>query len=167
MEFYSYVVDWDELRDVQLSSLKSSVANCEIQTDHAIFASLWRMALKNGDRFILTGSNFVTEALMQYSWGHYHQDLKHMKAIHRRFSSKPLRTTPTIIFVQYLYYVFVKGIRQIPLINYIEYNKVEAKKRLKEEIGWRDYGDKHYESIWTRFFQGYYLPNKFGFDKRK
>jgi N-acetyl sugar amidotransferase len=167
IELYTHVVDWEEFRDLQLSFLKSSVPNCEIPTDHGIFALLWRMALKNGVRFILTGSNVVTEAIMPYSWGHYNQDLKHLKAIHRRLGNKPLCTLPTISLAQYLYYVFIKRVRQIPFLNYIEYNKNDAKNKLKEEIGWRDYGGKHYESIWTRFFQGYYLPTKFGFDKRR
>ena len=90
-----------------------------------------------------------------------------MKAIHRRFGKKDLKTFPTISIVDYLYYVFVEKIRQVPFLNYIEYNKEEAKRLLTKEIGWRDYGGKHYESVWTRFYQGYYLPRKFGFDKRR
>jgi len=167
IELYTHVVDWEEFRDLQLSFLKASVANCEIPTDHGITALLFRMASKERVRFILSGSNLVTESIMPISWGHYNQDLKHLRAVHRRFGSKSLRTMPTISLPEYLTYVFVKRIRQIPFLNYLDYDKVKAKIMLAEELGWRDYGGKHYESVWTRFFQGYYLPQKFGFDKRR
>lgn len=167
IELYTHVVDWEEFRDLQMCFLKASVANCEAPTDHGITALLFQMACKVGTRFILSGSNIVTEAIMPISWGHYNQDLRIMKALHRRFGSVPLHTMPTINIFQYFYYIFLKKIRQIPFLNYIEYNKNEAKKMLMQEIGWRDYGGKHYESVWTRFFQGYYLPTKFGYDKRR
>ena len=167
IELFTHVVDWEEFRDLQLSFLKASVANCEVPTDHGITALLFRMARKVGTRYILSGSNLMTEAIMPVSWGHYNQDLKHMKAIHRRFGTVPLKTMPTISLGYYFYYVLVRGMRQIPVLNYVVYDKAEAKKRFAREIGWRDYGAKHYESIWTRYFQGYYLPSKFGYDKRK
>ena len=167
IDLHTCVVDWEEFRDIQLSFLHSSVANCEIPTDHGIFALLWRTAHEHGLRFILTGSNIATEAIMPYSWAHYHQDLRQLKAIHKRYGRVPLRTLPTMGIPHYLYYVFAKGIRQIPLLNYIDYSRDGAKRLLEKEIGWRDYGYKHYESVWTRFFQGYYLPAKFGFDKRR
>lgn len=167
IELYTYTVDWEEFRDLQLCFLKASVPNCEVPTDHGITALLFRTACKEGVRFILTGSNLVTEAIMPAAWGHYNQDLRHLKALHRLFGSKPLRTMPTISLSQYLYYVFRKGIRQIPFLNYIEYRKDDAKRMLARELGWHDYGAKHFESVWTRFFQGYYLPTKFGFDKRR
>jgi len=167
IELFTHVVDWEEFRDLQLSFLRASVANCEVPTDHGITALLFRMARKVGTRFILSGSNVVTEAIMPVSWGHYNQDLRHMKAIHRRFGTMPLKTMPTISMGHYFYYVLVRGMRQIPFLNYMEYDKAEAKKMLAREIGWRDYGGKHYESVWTRYFQGYYLPVKFGYDKRK
>lgn len=167
IDLYTHVVDWEEFRDLQMCFLKASVANCEVPTDHAIMALLWHKAHQHRVRFILTGSNLMTESIMPYSWGHYCQDLRHLKALHHLWGTKPLASTPTISLAQYCYYVFVKKIRQVPFLNYIDYNKDEAKKYLIEHLGWRDYGAKHYESIWTRFFQGYYLPAKFGFDKRK
>lgn len=167
IDLYTHVVDWEEFRDLQMSFLKASVANCEIPTDHGIFALLFKVAHRENVRFILTGSNVATEAIMPIAWGHYNQDLIHLKAVHRRFGSKPLRTMPMISISDYLYYVFIKKIRQIPFLNYINYNKGDAKKMLAKEICWRDYGSKHFESVWTRFFQGYYLPTKFGFDKRR
>ncbi len=104
---------------------------------------------------------------MPYQAGHYNQDCRQLIALHRRFGTVPLKTMPTISVPQYLYYVLIEKIRQIPFLNYIDYNKNEAKQMLTREIGWRDYGGKHYESVYTRFFQGYYLPTKFGFDKRR
>jgi len=167
IDLYTHVVNWEEFRDIQLSFLKASVPNCEIPTDHGIFALLWEMARKEKLRYILTGSNVATEAIMPYAWGHYNQDLKHLRAVHRRYGSIPIKTLPTISLFQYVYDVFVKGIRQVPFLNYIEYDKKQAKKELCREMNWCDYGAKHYESVWTRFFQGYYLPVKYGFDKRK
>jgi N-acetyl sugar amidotransferase len=166
IDLYTHVVDWEEFRDLQLCFLRASLANCEAPTDHGITALLFKMAAKERTRFILSGSNLVTEAIMPISWGHYNQDLRLMKALHRRFGSTRLRTMPTISLAQYFYYVFVKNIRQIPFLNYIDYDKNKAKGLLAGKLGWRDYGGKHYESVWTRFFQGYYLPVKFGFDKR-
>jgi N-acetyl sugar amidotransferase len=167
IELYTHVVDWEEFRDLQLSFLKASVANCETPTDHGITALLFRMASKVGTRFILSGSNLVTEAIMPYAWGHYNQDLRHIKALHRRFGTVPLKTMPLISLFDYFYFVLARKIRQIPFLNYIDYNKDAAKDLLARELGWRDYGGKHYESVWTRFFQGYYLPVKFGYDKRR
>lgn len=167
IELFTYVVDWEEFRDIQLSFLKASIANCEAPTDHGITATLFKMACKENIRFILSGSNLVTEAIMPYAWGHYNQDLKHMKALHKRFENRPMKTMPTISLFDYFYYVFIRQIRQIPFLNYIDYKRDEAKKMLLKEVCWRDYGHKHYESVWTRFFQGYYLIKKFGFDKRR
>lgn len=167
IDLYTHVVDWEEFRDLQLCFLKASVANCEAPTDHAITALLFRMASKYRLRYILNGGNLATEAILPISWGHYNQDLKHLKALHRRFGQRPLRTMPTITVMDYLYYVFVRGTRTVPFLNYINYRKEDAKQLLTKELGWRDYGGKHYESVWTRFFQGYYLPTKFGYDKRR
>lgn len=167
IDLFTHVVDWTEFKDLQLCFLRASVANCETPTDHGITALLFRTASRLGVRFILSGSNLVTEAIMPYSWGHYNQDLRHIKALHRRFGSVPMRTMPLIGLLDYQRYVLVKRIRQVPFLNYIDYNKQEANELLSSEVGWRDYGGKHYESVWTRFFQGYYLPTKFGYDKRR
>ena len=166
-DLYTYVLDWEEFRDLQLAFIKASVANAEAPTDHAISALLFKTARKHGTRFILSGSNLVTEAIMPLAWGHYNQDLRQLKALHQRFGTVPIKTMPTIGLHQYLYYVLGRRIRQIPFLNFIEYDKEEWKRELSTSIGWRDYGGKHYESVWTRFFQGYYLPTKFGYDKRR
>lgn len=167
LDLDTYVVDWEEFRDLQLAFLRSSVANCEAPTDHGIMATLFKSAKKLGLRFILTGSNVATEAIMPYAWSHFAQDLRQLQAIHRRFGTKPLNTMPLIGVGEYLDSVLVRKVRQIPFLNFVDYNKQAAKDTLARELGWRDYGGKHYESVWTRFFQGYYLPVKFGYDKRR
>ena len=167
IELFTHVVDWDEFRDLQLAFLKASVPNAEIPSDHGITATLFHAARRFNARFILSGSNLATEGIMPLAWGHYNQDLRHIEAIHRRFAAVPLQTFPRLSIPDYLRDVFVRKIRQIPFLNYVDYRKDVSKDLLGRELGWRDYGGKHYESIWTRFFQGYYLPTKFGFDKRK
>lgn len=167
IDLFTHVIDWEEFRDLQLSFLKASVPNCEIPTDHAILALLMKTAMQHGTRYILTGSNLATESIMPVSWGYYNQDLYHLKAIHRRFGTRPLRTFPQISLLQLVLAVFARKIKYIPILNYLNYDKVAAKALLLSDFGWRDYGGKHYESIYTRFFQGHILPTKFGFDKRR
>ena len=167
IELLTYVVDWEEFKDLQMSFIRAGVANAETPTDHAITALLFKTAASQRTRFILSGSNLVTEAIMPPAWGHFNQDLRHLKALHHRFGHVPLKTMPTIGLHQYVQYVFVRGVRQIPFLNYVDYRRAEKKRQLERSIGWRDYGGKHYESVWTRFFQGYYLPTRFGYDKRR
>lgn len=163
----TYVVDPEEFIDLQRAYLRSSVGNIEVPTDHAISSLMLRTAAEHDIRFVLTGSNIVTESIMVRGWGYYSQDLKNIKAIHKKFGTVPLRTLPMISLVDWVRYVYVLGIRWIPFLNYIDYDKDQYKKLLETELEWRDYGGKHYESTWTKFFQAYILPAKFGVDKRK
>jgi hypothetical protein len=101
------------------------------------------------------------------AWSYYHQDLRLLRGIHRRFGTMPLKTLPQISIRGYVCDVFVRGIRQIPILNYIDYRKADAMAVIQSELGWRPYGGKHYESVYTRFYQGYILPTKFGYDKRR
>ena len=167
IELYTHVVDWEEFKDLQLAFLRGGLINCEAPTDHAINSILIRLAAKFGLRYILSGGNLATEAIMPYAWGHYNQDIRLLKAVHRRWGNVPLRTMPTISLANYFFRILVQRIRQLPMLNFVEYDKDAAKKFMMEEFHWRDYGGKHYESVWTRFFQGYYLVEKFGFDKRR
>jgi len=161
-------VDWEEMRDLQTAFYKASVKNCEIPQDHAFLAALYRKAAEIGVHYILTGGNLWTESILPRSWGYNAGDLRHLLAIHRRFGTKPLRNFPMLSFwKRYFYYPFIRGIKEIRLLNYVPYDRAEAKRILSEKFGWQDYGLKHYESVLTRFFQGYYLPTKFGIDKRK
>lgn len=167
IELYTHVVDWEEFRDLQLAFLRGGLVNCEAPTDHAINSLMLRTAARFKLRHILSGSNLATEVIMPYAWSHYNQDLRLLKAVHRRWGTRPLRTLPTLNIAQYAALILLRGIRQIPLLNYVDYDNARAKTILIDELGWRDYGGKHYESIWTRFFQGYYLVRKFGYDKRR
>lgn len=168
IDLHTHVVDWEEMRDLQLAFFKASVANCDIPTDHAFPAILYREAARNGIKYILSGSNYATEFILPSAWGYQSGDLRHLRDIHNRFGLHKLREYPTIgFFQQYIWYPYVRGIRTVKPLNYLPYNKFEAKKTIIRELDWRDYGGKHYESVFTRFFQGYYLPVKFGYDKRR
>lgn len=168
IDLYTHVCDWDEMRDLQLAFFKAGVANCDTPTDHAFLAVLYRVAAKHGIRHIVTGTNFATEAILPQAWGYSPADLTHLRAIHSRFGARPLKTYPTLgFFARYLYYPLVHGLRTVRILNLMPYNKNNVKEIIKQNLGWRDYGGKHYESIFTRFFQAYYLPQKFGYDKRR
>jgi len=168
LDLETVVVDFEEMRDLQLAFYKAAVKNCEIPQDHAYRAALYQVAAKYDIYYLLLGGNKATESVLPKSWGYNAADLRHLLAIHRRFGSQRLRQYPTLGFWQrYLYYPFVRKIREVRLLDYIPYNKQEAAALLAQRFGWQDYGLKHYESVLTRFFQGYYLPTKFGIDKRK
>jgi N-acetyl sugar amidotransferase len=167
IDLFTYVVDWDEFCDLQKSFLKASVPNTEIPTDHAINAVLWDMADKYGLRYIVSGSNIETEGIMPLAWTYTAMDYYHIWAIHRRFGRKPLRTFPWLGLIKFLYYVFMRRIRYVNLLNYVRYDKASAIQMLEKDYSWRPYPQKHYESVWTRFYQGIYLVEKFGYDKRK
>ena len=163
-----FVVDWEEMKDLQLAFYKASVKNCEIPQDHAFLAVLYKKAAEKGVNYILTGGNLATESILPRSWGFNAADSRHLLAVHKLFGTKPLKNFPILTFwSRYLYYPFIKGIKEVRLLNLVSYNKKEAKRILAEKYGWKDYGLKHYESVLTRFFQGYYLPTKFGIDKRR
>jgi len=168
LDLVTDVVDWREMKDLQLSFFKASVANADIPTDHAFPAVAFREAARYGIRYILSGHNFATESILPKSWGYNATDARHLKAIQRRFGSVKLKTYPIMgIVKRYLWYGYIRPITTVHILNYMPYRKVEAKRAIAEELGWRDYGGKHYESVFTRYFQGSYLPKKFGFDKRK
>ena len=166
VELYTYVVDWREFRDLQLSFLKAAVPDGEIPTDHAISATLWKTARKFGVRTILSGLNFATEAVHVPDWSYGHVDWKYIKSVHKKFGSKTLKTFPRFSLTQLLIYNAVYRIKTVSILNYLPYNKEQAKKTLEAELGWKPYQGKHYESFYTRFYQGYILPNQFGIDKR-
>jgi N-acetyl sugar amidotransferase len=167
IDLHTDVVDWEEFRDLQLSFLKASVPNCEIPTDHAITATLVRTARRNGIRYVINGSNVVTEGILPISWVYYSHDLYHIRAIHRQFGRVPLKTFPQLSLASFSARILSGSYRMVNLLNYVEYDKAQAVETMKRELNWQYYGGKHYESIYTRWYQGYYLPTKFGFDKRR
>lgn len=161
------VVDWSEMRDLQISYLKSGVSNQDVPQDHAFFAALYRYAVKNRIRYVLMGGNNATESIFPRAWHHSAMDLRNLKAIHRRFGDVPLRAFPTISFVEYYFWFpFVKRLQVLRPLNYMPYTSRGAIREL-EALGWRNYGRKHGESVFTRFFQNYYLIERYGYDSRR
>ena len=168
IDLFTCVIDWEEMRDLQLAFLKSGVANQDTPQDHALFAALYRFAIQNKIKYVLSGSNNATEFILPSSWGSDAMDSFHLKSIHKKFGERSLQTYPTVSFFSlYIAFRYIYGMEIITPLNYIPYNKSEAIQILEREIGWKYYGGKHYESRFTKFFQGYYLPQKFGYDKRK
>lgn len=167
IDLSTYVLDWKEFKDIQTSFLKAAISNIEIPTDHAIWALLIKTAAKHKIPYIIAGNNVVTESIMPESWLYGSKDSKFIKAIHKQFGKLKLKTYPTLSTFDYIDYLLIRGIRWVPILNYIDFVKSDAKKLLIDELGWRDYGGKHYESIFTRFFHSFYLPVKFGYDLRK
>ena len=163
----TYVVDWEEFKDMQLSYLKASVVDIEILTDHAIFGALYKTAKKYNIKYILSGTNVATESILPKDWAYNFYDSINIKDIHKKFGTIANKSFPFFnINTRYFNQIF-KDIRIVELLNIIPYIKAKAKSTIINELEWRDYGGKHYESIFTRFFQGYICPVKFGFDKRK
>lgn len=167
IDLFTHVLDWEEFRDLQISFLKSSISNIEIPTDHAIWAVLIRTAAKKKTPYIIAGNNIVTESIMPDSWLYGSKDVRLITGIHRKFGHKKLRSYPKLSTLNYIDYLLIRGIRWVPILNYVPYNKQEAKQIITTELGWRDYGGKHYESIFTRFFHAYFLNRKFGYDLRR
>lgn len=168
LDLYTEVIDWEEMKDFQLSFLKSQVAYQDRPQDHAIFAGLYNFAIKNNIKFVLSGANNATELLRPPVEWVYFNDLKLMKDIHKKFGKIRLNTFPMCnIFKYRIYYSYIKGMKRIAPLDYVNYNKEEAEKILYDYYGWQKYENKHYENIFTRFYEGYFLPYKFGYDKRK
>ena len=167
IELYTHVVDWEEFRDLQLSFLRASVPDAEIPTDHGIWALLYQTAARMGIKYVITGTNINTESILPRSWTYYVTDWKYIKDIHRIYGTRPLKSFPHSSLSRFVYHVLFLQIKTFSILNAVEYDKVAALALLKREIGYREYGGKHHESIYTRFFQSYILPKKFNIDKRR
>lgn len=166
IDLYTHVLDWQEFRDLQIAFLKASTPDSEIPTDHAILAVLYMVAAQKGIRFILSGHNTATESGGVPSWSQGHGDWRYIRSIHKIFGTMPLKSFPHYGPLRFIYYTLIKRIKWIPILDYFDYDKKQALEVLQNELGWKYYGAKHYESIYTRFYQGYILPHKFGFDKK-
>ncbi|MBI5720034.1 MAG: N-acetyl sugar amidotransferase [Burkholderiales bacterium] len=169
VDLHTEVVDWQEMRDLQLAFFKAGVPHLDTPQDHAFFAGLYNFAAKHGFKYILTGANYSTECVREPLEWHYHaSDLKQLLDIHRRFGTRPLKTFPLADIAKFkIYYRFVKGVRVVKPLNHFRYIKEEAMQELVDKFGWQKYAHKHYESRFTRFYEGYWLPRKFGYDKRR
>lgn len=167
-DLHTHVMNWEEVRDLQLAYMRAAVANQDVPQDHAFFSSMYHFAVRNKIKYILSGGNLATEAVFPESWHGSAMDAVNLRAIHKAYGERPLKDYKTISFFEYYFwYPFVKGMRTVRPLNYMNYNKAEAETYLQETVGYRSYARKHGESIFTKLFQNYYLPVRFGYDKRK
>lgn len=167
-DLHTHVINWEEMRDLQLAYLKAGVANQDVPQDHAFFSSLYHFAVKSNIKYVISGGNIATESVFPAAWQHAAMDAINLHAIHSRHGKIPLRDYKTISILQYyLYYPFIYRMQTMRPLNYMEYDKQKAEDYLKREIGYKEYGRKHGESVFTKFFQNYYSPTKFGFDIRR
>ncbi|MFM2010528.1 MAG: hypothetical protein RLZZ479_919 [Bacteroidota bacterium] len=166
-DLFTLVIDWDEFKDLQRSFFQADVIDLEMLSDHAIFATVYRLARKYKVKYILSGENFETEAIMPASWVWRKTDGVNIKAIHKKFGSIKLKTFPFMSTVKKLIYQYAGLAKSIPILNFLDYNKSSVMQIIQDKMHWEYYGGKHYESIFTRFYQGYILPEKFNIDKRK
>ena len=168
IDLHTLVIDWEEFRDLQKAFLHSSTPDCEIPSDHAIVSTCYHAAVQSGVRYIIGGSNYQTEQMIPNSWSYGHSDWKYIRSLNAQFGGRRLRTFPhDTRFHRRWWYPYVKRLELINVLNYIGYSKKTAIELIKSELGWVSYGDKHHESIYTRFYQTYILPKKFGIDKRR
>jgi N-acetyl sugar amidotransferase len=169
LDLHTEVIDWREMRDLQLAFFKAQVPHLDTPQDHAFFSSLYKLADKHGYKYILTGTNYSTECVREPLEWHYHaSDLRQLRDIHARFGERPLVTFPQAdIFALSIYYQYYRGIRMVDPLNHIPYQKEAAMQELADKFGWQKPALKHYESRFTRFYEGMWLPKKFGYDKRR
>ena len=168
VDYVSYVLDWQEFKEVQLGFLKSSIVDLEYPTDMAIVASLNNIATKYGIKYIVSGSNQSSEQILPLTWGyHVRRDMRIYKYIVRNFSKLPLKKLPVSGLLNEFYIKFIKNIKTIYLLNYIDFDKEKAKTILKSMFDWEEYGGKHHESRITAFWQSYAMPVKYNMDYRK
>ena len=158
----------DSFRDLQTALLRASVPDAEIATDHVVTAALYQVAHQRRIRYLINGGNFSTEGVSPPGgFTHFYRDLRYIRNIHRRFGRGSMNSLPTMGVLRTVWYRYFRDIRLVRILNYVDYVKEPASKILEEEIGWREYGGKHNESVYTRFVQSYLFPKKFGVDKRR
>ena len=167
-DLHTHVVDWEDVRDLHLAYLRAGIANQDVPQDHIFFASLYHFATNNDIRYILSGGNLATEGIFPKAWHGSAMDAINLKAIHRKYGERPLKQYKTISFFEcYIWYPFVKGMRTVRPLNYMVYDKAKALEELERTVGYKPYARKHGESLFTKLFQNFYLPQKFGYDKRR
>lgn len=166
-DLHTHVVDWEEMRDLHLAFLRAGIPNQDVPQDHVFSASLYNFATKNGIRTIFSGGNLATEGIFPSSWHGSAMDLINLNAIHSKYGQRPLKSYSTISFFNYYFwYPFVKKMRTVRPLNYMPYVKADAIREMEHDFGYKPYDRKHGESLFTKLFQNYYLPTKFGYDKR-
>ena len=168
LDLFTEVIDWEEMKDLQLAFFRAGVSHTDTPQDHAFFATMYKFAAKYNIRYILTGANYSTECIQPpFEWMYFQSDSTQLRDIHRRFGQRPLKKFPiTNILWHKLYLPFVRGIKVVRPLNYFPYVKEEAMQLLQEKFGWQVYPQKHFESRFTRFYESYWLSTRFGFDVR-
>lgn len=167
LDYESYVLDWEEFRDIQLAFLRASVVEAETPTDMALAGGLHRVAARYGVKHIVSGSNETSEGILPRLWHYDGKDTRYFRAICRRYGTRPLRKFPMFGAGAEIYYKVFRGMRMVYLLNHLDYDRAEAVKLLEREVGWQECGGKHHESEFTKFVQSYLLPKKFDLDYRK
>ena len=166
VDLETHVIDWEEFKGLQLAFFKASVVDIELLTDHAIIAGMYRQARKHRIRYVLTGDNIATECTLPPGWNHRKTDLRNIRAINRAHGGVRIKTFPTLSTVSMLLHQRLFRLHHVSFLSYFPYVKADAIALLENKLGWRPYPGKHCESVFTRFYQGYILPKKFGIDKR-
>lgn len=169
LDLYTEVINWNEMRDFQLAFFKSGVPHLDIPQDHAFIATLYAFAGKHKIKYILNGGNIATECVRNpLEWLYYGTDMAQIKDILRRFGTVPMRTYPFSSVLRHkLYLRYIRGVQVVKPLDWMNYTKDMARKTLSELYGWKPYPQKHFESRFTRFYEGYWLPERFGYDTRR
>jgi N-acetyl sugar amidotransferase len=170
LDLYTEVINWEEMKNLQVSFLKSQIPHQDIPQDTAFFSALYKFARKHKIKYVLTGGNFSTECIREpEEWGAYPgTDKMLILDIHSKHGKVPLKTFPIIdVFVSKIYYKYILGMQVFKPLDFIDYVKNDAEIELKEKFGWKKFKHKHHESRFTRFFEDYWLVEKFGFDRRR
>lgn len=169
LDLYTEVINWEEMRDFQLAFFKSGVPHLDIPQDHAFIATLYHFANKHGIKWILNGGNFATECVRNpKEWLYYGTDMAQLKDIQRRFGTRELKTYPfSPVLFHKVYLRYLRGVKVFKPLNLLPYTKQHAIDTLSREYGWRSYPQKHFESRFTKFYEGYWLPTRFGYDTRR
>lgn len=163
------IINWEEIKDMQLAFFKAGIPHLDTPQDHAFVAVLDNYASKHNIKYILNGGNISTEIIVNpSSWSYWGTDLKHIKDILKRFGSVPMKSYPfTNVLRRKIYMPYIKGVKVVKPLNLVPYDKKEAEDLLQREYGWSSYPQKHFESIATKFIEGYWLPKRFGYDVRR
>lgn len=169
LDLFTEVIDWEEMRDLQLAFFKAGIPYLDIPQDHAIFATMYNFAAKYRIKYILTGANFSTECVRDpLEWKYHASDLVFLKDIHKKFGQRPLVKFPLANILTYkVFYRYFKGVRVVRPLNYVPYVQEDAMQFLSDYYGWQRYPQKHFESRFTKFYEGYWLFKKFGYDTRR
>ncbi len=169
LDLVTEVVNWEEMKDLQRAFFLAQVPFVDMAQDLTLFSALYNFAATNGFKYVITGGNNSTECVREsLEWTYFSTDMRHVRDIHRRFGSRSLPTLPTCdIFKYKFYYRWVKRIRVIKMLDYVPYIKKDVIRLLSDRFAWRPYAQKHHESRFTRFYESFWTPNKFGYDKRR